>query len=140
VETRLTSSRQQGNNPVVTSGVRTPKEQATLMYKKAKSGPYALSIYNATLSKPIEDAYKEQIKAGAGEQVTIDAMTIVIQAQVNGRAYISRHLTGRAFDVRNYTMSGCEREVFEKVLAVVLPSGKLIKTEPGGQPHFHVQF
>ena len=29
---------------------------------------------------------------------------------------------------------------FEKVLVVVLPSGKLIKTEPGGQPHFHVEF
>ncbi|MGO9265982.1 MAG: peptidoglycan-binding domain-containing protein [Candidatus Binataceae bacterium] len=128
---------------VVTSGLRTPAKQAHEMYKKARQNKSALSrLYSKhELLTPILKAYEEKAKAGAGEHATIDAMAAVIQAQVNGRAYISRHLTGHAFDVRNRTMNHCEKEVFEAVIKLVLGStqGHLIENE-AGEPHFHVQF
>lgn len=131
-----------GKDLVMKSGLRKPETQARLMYEKAKRGSSALGIYNWTLRKPIEDAYEEKTKASAGEQATIDAITAIIQAQMNRHDYISKHLTGRAFDVRNRTMNRCEKEVFEAVVKVVLGSthGHLIGNEPGGPPHFHVQF
>ncbi len=131
-----------GEGLVVTSGVRKPKEQASLMYEKAERDASALSsLYsNPDLLGPIVKAYEEKTEAGAGKQATIDAMAAVIQDQVNQGKRISSHLSGRAFDVRNNTMSGCEKEAFEKVFRVVFVSAKLIKTEPGSEPHFHVEF
>jgi hypothetical protein len=128
---------------VVTSGLRTPKKQAHEMYKKARHNESALyRLYSKhELLTPILLAYDEKTTAGAGEQATVDAMTAVIQAQVNKYQYISRHLTGHAFDVRNKSMNSCEKEVFEAMVKLVLGSTQdhLIKNE-AGEPHFHVQF
>ena len=114
------------------------------MYKKAKNDPsHGLDIYaDHPLRNQIEKVYKEKTDARAGEQATIDAITATIQAQMNRHQYISNHLIGRAFDVRNRTMDRCEKEVFEAVVKLVLGSGSghLLKHELGGEPHFHVQF
>ena len=109
------------------------------MYYKARRNPSTFRDYKEPrLSGPIEEAFKTS-SARAGEEATVAAMAAVIQAQVNKGQYISEHLTGRAFDVRNRTMNGCEREAFELMINLVLGPRHLIKHELGGEPHFHVQ-
>jgi hypothetical protein len=65
-------------------------------------------------------------------------MAAVIRGQVNKRKYVSRHLTGYAFDVRTPE----DRRAFEQVVQEVLGSvgSHLIEDEAGGERHFHVQF
>ncbi|MGH7813077.1 MAG: hypothetical protein ACREQI_03640 [Candidatus Binataceae bacterium] len=127
----------------VTSGKRKPEKQAELMREKAEYGRRALDIYkDQSLVEPIWEAFEKAHKAGTGNQGEIDAMAAVIRDQVNQGEYISKHLTGHAFDVRNRTMNSCEKDSFRAVVDEVLGSlhGHLLEHEHGGPPHFHVQF
>ncbi len=133
-----------GRELEVTSGLRTADKQAREMRKKATHGKSALIglCKSAKLADDIWEAYDNAHKAGTGERGETEAMAAVIRDQVNKREYVSKHLSGYAFDVRNRTMNSCERDSFEAVVQEVLGSlhGHLIEREPGGEPHFHVQF
>lgn len=93
------------------------------------------------LAEKIWDAYAKAHKAGAGEEGEVGAMTAVIRDQMDKGEYVSKHLTGYAFDVENQTMSSCERDSFRAAVQEVLGDlhGHLLEKEPG-KPHFHVQF
>ncbi len=133
-----------GKELEVTSGLRTADKQAREMRKKAQYGEARfLGLYiRHNLAEEIWDAYDKAHKAGAGEDGEVEAMTAVIREQVNKGEDVSKHLSGYAFDVSNRTMNSCERDSFETVVQEVLGSlhGHLIRREPGGEPHFHVQF
>ena len=130
-----------GSEIVVTDGYRLPGDQAAQMHKKAKDGRRALDIYkDQSLVEPIWVGYDKAHKAGAGEQGEIEAMAAVIQEQVNHGHYVSKHLTGVAFDVRKMS-SGSDQRAFVTAAEEVLSrsGGQLITNERGGDPHFHVQ-
>lgn len=125
-----------GAELVVTSGTRTPKQQADAMYKKLRRGENLRSLYrNAQALDEILKVYDDERRSGAGERATIDAMTRVIQAQVSRHVYISLHLRGEAVDVRSRTMSTSQRKAFEDATREVL--GHLPKHETD---HYHLQF
>ncbi len=130
-----------GREIVATDGYRSPDDQAAQMYKKAKDGRRALDIYqDQSLVGPIWVAYEKAHKAGAGERGEIEAMAAVIREQVNHGHYVSKHLTGLAFDVRKMS-SGSDQRAFVTVAEEVLnrSGGQLITNEGGGDLHFHVQ-
>ena len=90
----------------------------------------------------IWEAYDNAHKAGTGERGEVEAMAAAIREQVNKGEYVSKHLSGYAFDVRSRIMSDCEKKSFEAVIKEVLgsaDSSHLLTNEPG-EPHFHVQF
>jgi hypothetical protein len=131
-----------GNELTVTSGLRTPEKQAGLMYEKARHGKKALGVYKS--GKMVDDiwtAYENARKAGTGERGAIDAITAIIRDGMNRHEYISKHLTGHAFDLLKSTHR-CDIESFEAVVKAVFGSvqGHLIQHEPGGPAHLHVQF
>jgi hypothetical protein len=111
------------------------------MRKKARGGKSALvGLYrDHKRAEEIWDAYDKAHKAGTREDGEVEAMTAVIRNQVNKGEYISRHLTGRAFDVR----TPADRKAFEQVVTEVLGSADsrhLLTNEHYGESHFHVQF
>lgn len=126
----------------ITSGLRTPEKQAQLMYEKARWGQ--LGIYkNHRLAGEVRTAYEKARNTHAGEQNEVDAITATIREQVSHGEYISSHLTGRAFDVRNASITGCHKTCFEALIKLVFGTtqGHLIENEgPGSEKHFHVQF
>ncbi len=133
-----------GRELEVTSGKRPPEKQAALMREKAQYGEASiLRLYRRhDLAEEIWEAYDQAHKAGSGERGEVEAMTAVIRDQINNGEYISEHLTGYAFDVRNRTMNSCERDSFKAAVQEVLGDlhGHLLENEHGGPQHFHVQF
>ncbi len=133
-----------GRELEVTSGKRPPEKQAALMRERARYGKSALvGLYRSTkLVDAIWEAYDKAHKAGAGENGEVEAMTAVIRDQMSNSEYISKHLTGYAFDVKNQTMNNCEKEAFKAAVQEVLGSlhGYLLEDEHSGPQHFHVQF
>jgi hypothetical protein len=119
----------------VTSGTRTPREQAEAMndnwyYHRNQSTHYR----NQGAEQEIRHAYDTAIASNLSRNARLDAMTAVIEDQVRHRTYISLHLTGRAVDVRTRDMLGDEKNVFYS-----------LATHVGVRPldeedHYHLQF
>lgn len=105
------------------------------MYKKILA--HDPGIYtNHKAASEIKAAFDLAQSHGKKEAETIQAMTKVIENQINAKVFISRHLTGKAFDVRNTDMNSKQQNSFKQVVqkvggATVLPEGK--------PPHFHIQ-
>jgi hypothetical protein len=120
---------------VITDGTRTPAEQAVQVFNKIVA--HELTIYtNHKAANEIKAAFDLARSQGKSKSDTIKAMTAVIESQVERGVFISRHLTGKAFDVRNKDMTAKQQAVFKQVAqtiggVTVLPEGK--------PPHFHVQ-
>ncbi len=96
----------------VTSGTRTPREQAEAMYDNWYYHRNEDTRYiDQEAESEIHEAYENSLRDG--RNATVDAMTGVIENQVQHRRYISRHLMGRAVDVRTRDMSTEEHRVFD---------------------------
>jgi len=119
----------------VTSGTRTPREQAEAMYDnwhfhRNEGTHYA----NQHAEEEIRRSYDDQTRRHGRRGSTIDAMTSVIENQMRHGIYLSPHLRGRAVDIRTRDMSGEQRRIFD-LLAVDLHLRPLSE-----QDHYHLQF
>ena len=138
---RAEFTQQTGLTLKVTSGVRSPKQQAQAMYDKLQRGG-SLNIYaNKTAAAEVQAAYDLARKSGAGEAAIVADMASVIQKQVSRGVYISKHLTNTAIDISNSDANG--RPLSHNDLAILFSiigrhGGKvLMESKP---PHIHVQF
>ena len=98
---------------VITSGTRTPAEQARAMWENLhyRRNP-GVRYRNREAYDEIFSAYEHARRSGASDHATVDAMTRVIEQQVSQGEYISPHLRGEAVDVRSRTMSALQKETF----------------------------
>ncbi len=120
----------------VTSGVRSPRRQALAMYMKLQAGG-SLGIYaRQDLVRPILDAWRTGKRKRWGKDRTVAAMAEVIAAQVQRGQFISRHLSGRAFDLRS---TGIGRKVRTALRAALREVGNISMIEEKRPPHFHLE-
>jgi hypothetical protein len=123
-----------GRTLQITSGSRSAERQAKAMFDKIRGGenPYAdAAAYNEILS-----AYNSAQAEGMNRTQTEAAMAAVIATQMARGVFISRHLTGRAVDVRTRDLSPADKTVLD---ALVSAEGGTIIHE-GAPPHTHYQF
>jgi len=119
----------------VTSGTRTPREQAEAMYENWYYDRNQGTRYlDEEAEEEILEAYENALRANRGRNATVDAMTAVIENQVRHRRYISRHLIGRAVDVRIRDMSTEQRKIFDNLAKA------LHLTPLREEDHYHLQF
>ncbi|HEY8431405.1 MAG TPA: hypothetical protein VIL20_23655 [Sandaracinaceae bacterium] len=127
--------RRTGRGIVVTSGTRTPREQAEAMYEKLRLGQSLTRLYrDYGAAAEIQAAYRAHRREGRAACVA--AMARVIDAQVRRGLYVSRHLHASAADVRSRDMSRRERRIFEQIVRS-MPEVSLLPE--GVPPHFHLQ-
>lgn len=120
----------------VTSGVRTPLEQAEAMFDKLASGASLTGLYrDYEAARQIEQAYQRARRSGRARCVA--AMTRVLTSQIARGLYISRHLYSGAVDVRSRDMTPRERRTFRTV--ATRQRGVRV-LEEGRPPHFHLEF
>jgi hypothetical protein len=121
----------------VTSGTRTPREQAEAMYENWYYHRNQSTRYqNRVAEGEIRGAYDGSIAARRGRNATVDAMTSVIENQVRHRTFISLHLTGRAVDVRTRDMSAADTHVFDSIVRNFAGTIRVLAEED----HYHLQF
>jgi predicted nucleotide-binding protein len=122
-------------NIVITDGVRTAADQAVQVLAKIKAND--LSIYlNQKAAQEIKRAHDVAVAAKKPQAEVLKAMTAVIEDQIKRKVFISKHLTGRAFDVRNRDMTAKQKQTFKQV---VQHTGGVSMIEEGKPPHFHLQ-
>ncbi|HKN84611.1 MAG TPA: hypothetical protein VJW17_14280 [Pyrinomonadaceae bacterium] len=120
---------------VITDGNRTAAHQAVQVYKKILA--HDLTIYtNHKAASQIKAAFDLAQSQGKTNAEIIQAMTRVIENQMKAKVFLSRHLTGKAFDVRNTDMNSKQQNSFKQVVQKV--GGATVLSE-GKPPHFHVQ-
>lgn len=120
---------------VITDGTRTAAQQAVQVFNKILANE--LTIYlNQKAATQIKAAFDLAKSQGKSKAETLGAMTEVIESQIKQGVFISRHLTGRAFDVRNKDMSAKQQAAFKQVAQTV---GGVTVLPEGKPPHFHVQ-
>ena len=138
---RAEFTRQTGLTMKVTSGVRSPKQQAQAMYDKLQRGG-SLNIYaNKTAAAEVQAAYDLARKSGAGEAAIVADMASIIQKQVSRGVYISKHFANVAIDISNSDANG--KPLSRNDLGVLFSiigryGGKILKESK--PPHIHVQF
>jgi peptidoglycan hydrolase-like protein with peptidoglycan-binding domain len=120
----------------VTSGTRTAGEQAEAMYDNWYYHRNETRYGDRDAEEEIREAYETAIKARERRSATVDAMTSVIEDQVQDDTYISPHLRGRAVDVRTRDMSSEDYEVFDSLADHFRP-GMQVREE---EDHDHLQF
>ena len=122
-------------NIVITDGVRTAADQAARVLAKIKAND--LSIYlNQKAAQEIKRAYDVARAAKKLQAEALKAMTAVIEDQIKRKVFISKHLTGRAFDVRNLGLTPKQKQIFKQV---VQQTGGVSMLEEFKPPHFHLQ-
>lgn len=127
--------RRTGRGFVVTSGARTPREQAEAMYEKLRLGQRLTRLYvDYAAATEIQAAYRATQRRG--REACIAAMARVIEAQIRRGAFISRHLHASAADVRSRDMSPRERRIFAEVVRTF---PEVLLLAEGVPPHFHLQ-
>ena len=127
--------RRTGRSLEVTSGTRSPVEQADAMYDKITLGQHLTSLYrDFDAATEIQHAYRSHRREGRARCVS--AMAQVISRQVRRGCLISRHLSASAADVRSRGMNRRERGIFVQVVRSVRGVSLL---EEGTPPHFHLQ-
>jgi len=120
----------------ITSGYRAPARQAAAMYGKLAVGG-SLAIYkNQALVDPLRRAFRDGRKKRWKKERIIAAMAEILEAQVGRGIYLSRHMRGRAFDVRSNGMSAGQRAAFRDAVAAVGDMRVIYESKP---PHFHVE-
>ena len=120
---------------VLTDGVRTAQDQAAQVYAKILA--HDLTIYtNQKAAREIKAAYDLAVSAGKSKSEVIKAMADVIGKQVKSKIYLSKHLTGKAFDVRSKDMTAHQKQTFKQVVQTI---GGVTMLEEGKPPHFHIQ-
>lgn len=124
----------------ITSGTRTPNDQALAMYnnfeKENGTGLQRQKYKNKGLFDEIAKVYEaERIK---GRDRCIEEMTKVIEGQVKMGNYISMHLTQKAFDIRTQDL---KMEEVDFLLTLIQKRAFLSYQDKSlsKQPHIHVQ-
>lgn len=114
---------------LITDHFRTPRSQARLMIGSARYYFQDLrTLYrDQSLVGPIADC----IDRGCTE----DEVTAIIEAQMADGKFISKHLCGKAVDIRTYLMEDGE---LDKLIELVKKKGYkyIVKTSP---PHIHIE-
>lgn len=127
--------RRTGRGIHVTSGTRTPREQADAMYDKLRLGVRLTHLYrDFDAASEIQSTYHDCRRRPRSRCVREIAR--VIRRQVRRGCFISRHLRASAVDVRSRDMSRRERRIFQQVVEG-FPDVSLL--EEGRPPHFHLQ-
>jgi hypothetical protein len=120
---------------VITDGTRTASDQALQVFNKIIA--HDLTIYtNHKAANEIKAAFDLARSQGKSKTDTLKAMTLVIESQIKNKVFISKHLTGRAFDVRNIDMTSKQQGAFKQVAQTV---GGVTVLPEGKPPHFHIQ-
>jgi len=127
--------RRTGRRLHVTSGTRSPDQQARAMYDKIRLGQRLTRLYrDYDAASEIQAAYRRNRRQGRSQCVR--AMSEVIRGQIRRGCFISRHLYASAVDVRSRNLSRRHRRVFRNVVRAV---GGVQLLEEGTPPHFHLQ-
>ena len=127
-----------GKRLVITDGVRTPEDQAILILAKLNSDgeKKTKSLYGN--GKNIKAIIKAA-KAETLPQRRLEAVTAVIQAQVDSGKYVSKHLMDSGVDVRTSGLSKRDLKVLREIISA--NGGKpLPEPNTGTGPHDHVSF
>ena len=114
---------------VITSGLRTPAGQASVMLSKIRAGEDLYKLYR---SQP--DLVKEVMDAKS----SASAATAAIQKQVNRGRYLSDHMRGNAVDVRSSNLTTAQGN---KLMTLARQLGvKPVdeRSAPWG-PHIHIE-
>lgn len=122
-----------GYRLIITSGYRTPAGQARAIYSNLRlyGVRYVLSLYRRKAAiREIVNAYRGRRQRPRRALV---AMTRVIEAQVKRGVFISKHMLGRAFDVRSGGHNGARLPVLREVAQEL---GGTVMVE---QNHYHVE-
>lgn len=127
--------RRTGQQLHVTSGTRSPREQADAMFEKLSRGQRLTSLYrDFEAASEIQTAYRRHRRSG--RRTAVREMARVIRAQMGRGCFISRHLTANAVDVRSRNLSRHEQQIFRDVVNAV---GGVELLQEGVPPHFHLQ-
>lgn len=127
-----------GYQLVVTSGTRTPSEQAVAMYAKLRRRHNLLRLYRRTaLARQVIRAYRKARRARKGRQHTIRAMAKVLRAQVARGEYLSQHLRDGAVDIRSFNLSRRHKRIFRRL--VRKERDIILIKEERYPPHFHLE-
>ncbi len=121
---------------VVTSGTRTPREQASAMYKKLRAGSRLRIYKNDAAIAPLRKTYDLGRRKRWSRKRIVDKMASIIQGQCDRGVYISRHLRANAFDVRSRGLSRKQKRAFR---AAVKHVGGVKVIEESRPPHFHLE-
>jgi len=128
-----------GRRLVVTGGGRKPARQAELMYGMMKDGKDLLRLYiQVTLVRPLIGAFEKGKDERWGRRRTVAEMTKIIDDQVQGGRYVSRHLAHTAADVRSRGLSDEDVEALKAAVDAVKGS-HLVDERNGNAPHFHLR-
>ena len=120
----------------VTSGRRSPERQADAMYTKLIHGG-SLAIYkNRALIDPLQKAWREGRRFRKKRAEVVAAMARVLAEQVERGQFISRHLRGRAFDVRSVGLTSTQRAAF---IGAIREVGGMRVIRESRPPHYHVE-
>lgn len=127
-----------GRPLVITSGTRTPAEQAAAMYAKLRRGHNLLRLYRKTaLAREVIRAYRKARRKRLGGRATRAAMARVMRAQLARGEHLSLHLKAGAVDVRSYNLTRRQKRIFRRLVRKE-PEVVLIKEERH-PPHFHLE-
>ena len=127
-----------GKSLVVTSGTRTPFQQANAMYTKFDlGGAQEINLYrNRAAATEIYTAYTNGIASGLSRDQIVASMSAVVQRQVDGSIFISKHLMAGAVDIQSKYMTASQKVAF-RAAAAPIASTVILETKP---PHWHLQF
>lgn len=118
----------------VTSAYRTPERQARAIDRNLRTfgRAYVLTIYRR--SQAIREIVSAHNRNRRRKGQAVMAMTRVIEAQIRRGVYISRHMLGRAFDIRSKGPNGAKLSVLQEVAQSM---GGRVLVEKN---HYHVEF
>jgi len=126
---------QTGKKIVITDGLRTAADQAARVLVKIQLNNLSIFL-NQKAAQEIKRAHDIAVSAGKSKAQVLAAMTAVIEDQITRKVFISKHLTGRAFDVRSNDMTTQQKQTFKQVVQHV---GGVSMIDEGKPPHFHLQ-
>jgi len=126
---------QTGKKIVITDGLRTAADQAARVLVKIQLNNLSIFL-NQKAAQEIKRAHDIAVSAGKSKAQVLAAMTAVIEDQITRKVFISKHLTGRAFDVRSNDMTTQRKQTFKQVVQHV---GGVSMIDEGKPPHFHLQ-
>jgi hypothetical protein len=120
---------------VITDGLRTAADQAERVLVKIQLHDLGIFL-NQKAAQEIKQAHDIAKAAGKSKAQVLAAMTAVIEGQIARKVFISKHLTGRAFDVRSKDMTPKQQAIFKQVVQQVGGASMILEGKP---PHFHLQ-
>jgi len=122
----------------ITSGSRTPAQQADAMYDKLAAGDNILALYREqSAARAIKAAFDKARSENASRATAAAEITRVIEQQVRSGIYISRHLLHGAVDIRTRDLP----EGARRVLREIIESSSVVRLgiEETIPPHYHIE-